>query len=181
MFGLRTGLDKRVDLWLPSDDLLDGDPGPTDCLLRPTPDPFGFMTSLTSYADPIEYRVHPTNASIENLRVRSTLKRLEGRWAGSLEGRVQASVRLARGSEGLSDVRVATGSYVFNDLGVDLKNCYLIYSTYDIYAYDLRLGRRATATQRDCRDEKIYALEVGTLPAGEKVSLAPLMQPGGNQ
>lgn len=66
-FGLKTGTDKELDLWLPSDRLAASEPGATDCFLRPIPPTNDPTEASTSFADPEEYRLLPANAVIDDV------------------------------------------------------------------------------------------------------------------
>lgn len=124
-FGVTTAVDAKLDLWLPSDRLSPGQPGPTSCFLRPLPPGSGFAEEATTFADPSIYNISPSSASLHGVRVRSTLKQLEGRWDGRLPGIVRAGISV-------NQRRITTDSYIANDLGVDLKDCYLIQSAQNI-------------------------------------------------
>jgi len=145
-FGLKTGVDKELDVWLPSNWLSAQEPSATSCFLRPIPkgsDPSG---ASSSFADPEEYRLLPSNAEVDDVRIRATLKRFEGRWEGPLSGRLtgQVAVRSRQFTE---------DSYVVNELGVDLKNCYVLHPV---------LNPGATA---GVRDTSIYAHAIGDIPS----------------
>lgn len=173
-FGLRTPRVAVLDMWLPSNYLSDTTPGATRCFLRPLPVANDPAQQQRGFVDPVSYRIRPATAVVEGVRVRGTLKRLEGRWEGPLAGlgRVRGHVRVKRHSGGAMDWRVTADSYVINDLGVPLRDCYLIHPLYDLanpsgrWAFD------------GVRGDRIYAYPIGTLPAdGRKVMLAPRCYP----
>jgi hypothetical protein len=158
-FGLKTGTDRTLDLWLPSDPLGATEPGATRCFLRPLPVGNDPATASTSYADPGEYRVVPASAVIDGVRIRATLKRFEGRWAGSLGGTVTGEIAV-------KGIRILEGSYVINDLGVDLKECYLLHTT------------RALTGDTGPRSGEIYAFPIGDVPSdGRKLDLVARCYP----
>ena len=163
-FGLKTSSDKRLDLWLPTDPLGATEPDETPCFLRPLPAAFDTTEPSTGFADPEEYRLRPASAVVENVRLRATLKSFEGRWRGTLSGRMLGEVVVA--GRGV----VSPESYLINDLGVDLKNCWLIVTVTDA---------NEKKTVRASGD--IFAFDIGDLPAdGKKVFLRDLCFPPGS-
>ncbi len=155
-FGLKTSIDRKMDLWLPADREAASEPHETSCFLRPLPGTMDASGERTSFADPEEYRLIPASAVIEDVRMRATLKRFEGRWMGPLAGRLTGEI-FVRGREMSED------SYVMNELGVDLVSCWLLHPV--INADD----------QQGFRSNAVYAYELGNLPAdGERVLLHPL-------
>lgn len=163
-FGLKTSSDKRLDLWLPADPLGATEPTETSCFLRPLPGTPNIDEPSTSFANPGEYRLKPANALIEGVRLRATLKTFEGRWRGALSGRLFGEVSVRRGV-------VSEESYLINDLGVDLKNCWL-------FVTDTNPDEKKTV--RASGD--IYAFDVGDFPAdGKKVFLHGLCFPPGSK
>lgn len=152
-FGLKTGMDRRVDLWLPSRSTGAAEPAITDCFLRPLPAGSQATELMGSYADPSEYRLIPGSAVIENVRIRGTLKQFGGRWEGPLDGTLSGQITV-RGRNLLE------GSYIINDLGVDLLSCYLLHPVLDL---DQGVGLRSLS---------IYAFSVGDIPSdGQKIEL----------
>ncbi len=159
LFGLKSGIDKAIDVWLPSDWKSASEPHTTSCFLRPIPAGGDVLDVSTSFADPEAYRLRPASAVIEGVRVRATLKRFEGRWEGPVRGTLSGEIATHRG-------RITDGSYIINDLGVDLTNCYLLQPM---------LNPGATAS---LRDTAIYAFGIRNIPAsGERILLAPLCYP----
>jgi hypothetical protein len=121
-----------------------------------------------SFADPGTYRLMPGSAMISDVRVRATLKQLEGRWQGRVGGVVTGSITV-RGAW-----RITDDSFIANNLGVDLRGCHLLLPRADITA---PFGRpTANATQYN-RAKQIYAFPLGDLPSGGgNVILAPICQ-----
>lgn len=120
IFGLKTAVDKSVDVWLPDNWKSAREPIDTSCWLRPIPSSGDSVGEVrTRFADPAEYRLHPSTAAIEEVRIRATLKRFEGRWAGPLDGTVSGEIRVA-------DRELLDGSFIVNELGVELRDCLLI-------------------------------------------------------
>ncbi len=167
-FGLKTSSDRELDVWLPSDALSATEPGATVCSLRPLPAGNNPGKASSSFADPEEYRLVPGSALIDDVRIRATLKRFEGRWKGSLGGRVTGKITIRRqpGSR-YWDWRFTDDSYIVNDLGVDLKECYVLHTIYDIHAPEGAFHTKGN------RGDRIYAYFIGDVPAsGEPSPLA---------
>jgi len=154
LFGLRSGSDQRMDVWLPSDPLRATEPGATECFLRPLPGASDASSRYSSFTDPGEYRLVPASAVVNNVRLRATLKLLEGRWNGPLGGKLTGRVRV-------HGKRLTDDSYVTNELGVDLHDCMLLQPTAE---------KRRTAVGGD-QDVLCYA--IGDIPSdGSIVNLA---------
>jgi len=171
-FGFKTPADRSLDLWLPSDAVAESEPTAGPCFLRPVPTGPDFREASGSFADPQEYRLVPGSAAIEDVRVRGTLKQFEGRWEGRLGGKLAAQITVRQEPGGSTlDWRMTQDSYVVNELGVTLENCYLLQPLYDIHA-PLERNR---GFQKDLRrHEFMYAFRIGDLPkdAG-RIFLAP--------
>lgn len=163
-FGYKTGSDRVLDLWMPADSLSASEPQATPCFLRPLPEGTGIEDRHAGYADPQEYRLLPANAAIKGVRIRGTLKQFEGRWQGRLPGKIQASIAI-RFNGALYDWRMTEDSYIVNDLGFTLHDCYLLQARYDSLApvdRDERLEKSAL------RDDDIHAFYIGNLEADGK-------------
>lgn len=157
-FGLKTGTDRVLDLWLPSDRIGTSSPESTNCFLRPISAETDDTVARTSFADPVDYRLVPASAVIENVRFRATLKRFEGRWVGSVGATLGGRISL-RGRRFLS------GSHLVNNLGVDLTDCYLLHTRIDP-------GRQLTS-----RAHGINAYSLGEFPAGARIDLTETCNP----
>ncbi len=166
LFGVKTGTDRRLDFWLPSDPLGATEPDLTDCFLRPLPVGADPSAASSSFADPGEYRLFPANAVISDVRIRATLKRFEGRWAGALGGTVTGEIAVRRSE-------ILEGSYIVNNLGVDLRDCYLLHPVLDIVDGPPRPGTTSVP-----RSGSIFAFPIGQVPAdGGRIELAPRCYP----
>lgn len=153
-FGLKTGTDKRVEVWLPSDPLGATEPTATTNFLRPVPGSSDPLHLSANFADPEEYRLVPGSAVVDGVRVRGTLKQFEGRWKGPLGGTFTGQVRVQKRV-------ISDDSFVMNNLGVDLTECLLVQPALNLAEYS---GARSHA---------IYVFNVGDLPVGGgRVSLA---------
>jgi hypothetical protein len=115
-FGLKTGIHTRLDLRLGS---ARGDETPASPTAYLYPLPPELQRIERSYVAPETYVLRPGQAAVEGLPIRATLKRLQGYEATELGGTFSASI--AADSD-----RIAPGSWIRNDLGFDLHDCWLI-------------------------------------------------------
>ena len=164
LFGLKTHIDREVDVWLPSDAISADTPIPSDCFLRPIPVSRAPGDASASFTDPVEYRLMPATAVIDQVRIRATLKQFEGRWSGRLGGRLDAKITI-------NGQRITDDSFVVNNLGVDLQRCLLLQTLIDV-------NESGTT-----RPNGILAYDLGPLPAdGQAVTIAdrcyPVSRPG---
>ncbi len=154
-FGLKTSIDKQIDVWLPSDWVSADEPDATTCFLRPLPEGNLPTQARDSFADPDSYRLVPAGAMIDDVRIRGTLKRFEGRWDGPIGGKLYGQVAIRGGT-------ITEDSYIVNELGATLTNCYLLQPIENI-------GKLGVG-----RDLFIYAYRLGDLPSdGSKILLYP--------
>lgn len=161
LFGLKTGSDVDVDLWLPSQPGAETNPTPMGCMLRPIPET-NLLVDRKEFVDPTEYRLIPASAEIHETRLRATLKRFEGRWHGPIAGRVSANIRVRQpriSEDGIrrphfNDWRITEDSYIVNELGVDLVDCFLLHIVRE---------------RQESRRPTIFAYPIGEIPAGEKL------------
>lgn len=155
-FGIKSGIDKRMDVWLPDDWIAAVEPESGRSSLRPMPASSDSLEMRTRFADPTEYRLGPAGAMVEDIRLRATLKRFEGRWAGPTKGSVHGQIRTLRR-------RITDDSFIVNDLGVDLKDCLLLVP---VLSPD-EVARDGNA---------IHAYAIGNLPTGPgRIALADRM------
>ncbi len=160
-FGLKTATDARLDVWIPQNPKRDTKPSDTNTFLRPLPSGRNLFEERSSFTDPIAYALTPSVGTIEGARFRATLKRFEGRWDGALGGTVTGELTAIR--------QVFTDeSYLVNELGVDLTNCWLIHTVKDFeHDYqDVAKGFRS--------GNAIFAFPFGDFKTGTgKVLVAP--------
>lgn len=160
-FGLKTSTDRELDVWLPSDPTAAINPQVTDCFLRPIPAGNDILSSNSSFADPETYRLVPASALVEDVRIRATLKRFEGRWQGTLGGTVSGKITV-RGNQ------IHESSFVRNELGVPLTGCWLLHTVQDI----------AETKSKGYRSTSIYAFGLGDLPGdGSTIGLSDRCYP----
>lgn len=158
-FGLKSGSDKTVDVWMPADPLSATDPQATTSFLRPLPASGRALELGSTFADPQGYALRPGSAAVEDVRIRSTLKRFEGRSEISVGGTVTGSITI-RGK------RVDGDASIRNDLGVTLTDCYVLQS------------ERGLRDISGARSDGIYAYFIGDVPGdGSTVPLGPRLEP----
>lgn len=174
-FGVTTGTFSRIDLWLPRDALLDQAPEATSCFLQPMGTAARLSSAESSFTDTALYTLRPSEAVLEDVSVRATLKQFEGRWSGSLRSTITASIRTGEQSmpvndtDGLKDeFIVQSGSWIQNGMEHALKDCYLIISEKNAFEGD-QVYRRASNSERGLA--LAQAIPLGDLKPGEKVDL----------
>lgn len=158
-FGLKTSMFGRLDVWLTDDYPQVTEPSPSNNYLKPLPVAAQAGGELR-YADPSRYRLAPTRAEILDVSIRGTVKQFEGRWSGPLPGRLVADMSLVEGPGGRLDKRIASTSKIINHLGVDLYDCYVIYTDRDVFV------RGASHAARRPEYTYLFRLPVETLPDG---------------
>ncbi len=161
-FGLKTAMDKELDLWLPTDPLSATEPEVSNCFLRPIASDSTPMAARTSFADPQEYQVIPASAELNNVRIRGTLKQFEGRWEGLIGGQLTGKISVRRDN-------ITQDSFIVNNLGFDLRQCLLLQPTVNA----METGKQDE--MKGTRDQRIYAWELGDLPSnGKATKIVPL-------
>ncbi|MFH1745895.1 MAG: hypothetical protein ABIG44_02510 [Planctomycetota bacterium] len=121
-FGYRSPIRRSINLTLAGD----------GSYLRPmTRDPQGAGV----YATPQRYSAIANRALLEATPMRATLKQFEGFWEGTVDGKIQAALTANKGSG-----EITLGSWIYNDLNVDLTGGYLIYVDPRFDMYDQRRG-----------------------------------------
>ncbi len=88
------------------------------CSLKPLPAVRAEVSQ--TYVAPESYTVRASQATLEGVPIRATLKRLQGHWFGRLEGAFSALLEADRWG------RFSKRCFVRNDLGFALKDCYLL-------------------------------------------------------
>ena len=159
-FGLKTSMFGRLDVWLADDYPQVTEPSPSNSYLKPLP-VAAQAGAESRYADPSRYRLAPTRAEILDVSIRGTVKQFEGRWSGALSGRLVAEMSLVEGPGGRLDKRIAPTSRIINQLGVDLYDCYVIYTNRDVFV----IGASHAAQRPEYT--YLFRLPVNGLPDGE--------------
>jgi hypothetical protein len=175
-FGIKTATFTRLDVWLPVDYTQADTPEPTNCTLKPILEFNRGGDSQRGYTDPTRYQSVPAEAEIVGAPIRATLKQFEGRWQGDLRRTLNANLVVGPMADD-NDVAqgVQPGSFVTNNLGHGLENCFLL--------IPLEYSYRSFVDQSP-RAGRIMAFPVGRIAASETLDLADrvyLEQPGGMQ
>ncbi|HKQ46736.1 MAG TPA: hypothetical protein VJZ71_01555 [Phycisphaerae bacterium] len=133
LFGIKTPNHTRLDLRLPV-----GDPemaaeqaGP----LRPMPAGTAYdMTMADSkFTAAAAYESERAGAALRRVPVRATLKELQGSWHGPLGGVLEAKLVLKKTTEKEAfRYEFGDGSFIRNNLGVDLHDCYLLETSEEV-------------------------------------------------
>ncbi len=178
LFGLKTGTHTTLDAWVPSDPLMDREPGASPCFLRPAPRvkiTGQESESATTYASPGKYRLIPASAVIEGVPVRATLKKLEGRWEGPIKGTVDGTLTVIadRNARKQAGSLFTPDSIIHNRLDVDLTKCCLLYADRDFLQADGNYWDEISE-----RHDQVYALPLGNVAAGKSFSLGQLAHLG---
>lgn len=153
LFGVKTGSHTRLDLWLPSDaDRAASDQGAM-CSLKPMPSEagssaFGGGSDETGFLSPLNYRMQPLRATLEDVPFRATLKQFLGHWSGERPESFLGEIYLDSGE-------IMDSSWIENRLGTALEGCYLFVARVD--------------PKRDRSAGMIHAYELGTIGEGERI------------
>lgn len=174
-FGLTASTKNILDVWLPEDPLLSEEPGPSSCVLQPMLSSSKTGLENASFTDPARYRIRPATAEIHDVLLRATLKQFEGRWKGSLPGALASSIRstqrdmpVDKESDSLdSETIIAEGSWIQNNLGVDLEKCYLIFAPRDLYEPQ----KFFNLVQQRGEIDELRAIPLGKLAKDERLDL----------
>lgn len=109
LFGYRSGVGRRADLALAGE----------GTYLRP----LARGRTQSFYVTPARYDAVAAKARLAGVPVRATLKQAEGFWHGAVDGTVRGDLLLERGTG-----RFTPGSWLVNELPVDLEGAFLIYA-----------------------------------------------------
>lgn len=74
------------------------------------------------FVTPARYTAHATNARLDDVLIRATLKQVSGHWAGELDGTVRCNLTVDRATGQLTP-----NSWLSNDLPMDMQDGYLLY------------------------------------------------------
>ncbi len=126
LFGVKTPDHTRLDLQLPIG--TDGDTatqrfGP----LRAMPEAVSLGESGSTFVAPENYEFDVRHSRLIDVPVRATLKEFQGFWNGPLGGTLDAKLVAKRVADDSSiSYEFAEGSYIRNNLGVDLRDCLIL-------------------------------------------------------
>ncbi|MFQ5412725.1 MAG: hypothetical protein ACE5EC_10525, partial [Phycisphaerae bacterium] len=137
LLGVRTPNHTRLDLKLPVG--FPDDPGPRmSGLLRAMPPSTSDLLGESTFVAPGKYQSTLAGASLAGVPVRATLKEFQGRWHGPLGGTLDARLVVTGNDRG----QFGEGSYIRNNLGRTLRDCYILEGTQEIAGEDGRVTTR---------------------------------------
>lgn len=140
LFGLRTPDHDTVSLRLPAESSSET-ASAGGGLIAALPPITGFGREVTGYVAPATYALEQNGREINHVAVRATLKEFTGHWEGNLDGRVDARlVMRQRDVLGRQVPYYGEGSFLRNNLNVDLTDCYLLDTSQEFirYAWEIR-------------------------------------------
>lgn len=163
LLGVKSPTHTRFNLTLPVTPTgADQETPPT--LITPMPDIVSMDGLSTSFVAPDAYRLTGDGGRIEGVPLRATLKEFYGVWHGPVGGTVDGKLitHVDPNEPPLLDLDDA--SYIQNNLGVDLRDCYLLET------------RNDTPTQTSNVDPsgQVYCHELGSIPASGRLDAAAL-------
>ena len=110
--------------------------------------------SMPPHFAPQRYGLLADRSMLKNVPIRATLKKFQAYWEGEHTGMLTARIMLTH------DRRIDTNSRIQNDLGVDLRNCFLMHTNQlDISEPGMTSGRA----------RNINVLPLGDIRAGESL------------
>lgn len=77
--------------------------------------------SRSTFSVPLRYEAVGPLGELRDVPLRATLKQFNATWRGEMTGRIKASLR----HQSSTDDRLDSGSWIENQLGTDLRNCYV--------------------------------------------------------
>ncbi len=163
LLGVKSPKHTRLNLTLPVESTgTDRDAPPT--LITPMPDIQSMDAISTSFVAPEEYRLTADGGRIEGVPLRATLKEFFGVWHGSVGGTVEGKLITHADPNDKVQLDLDDASYITNNLGVDLRDCYLLET------------RNDTPTQTSNIDPsgQVYCHELGSIAAGSRLDAATL-------
>ncbi len=133
LFGVKTPNHTRLDIRLPV-----GDPAPPPDrrygVIQPMPGTDSFDMVDSRFAAASSYEMHLSGERLDDVPVRATLKEFQGYWQGRLSGVLEGRLVLRRPVDTDNSLRYefGPGSYLRNNLGVDLVDCYLLVTSEEV-------------------------------------------------
>lgn len=153
LLGVRTPNHTSLDLRLPVG--YPDDPGPPEFgLLRAMPSSTSDLLGESTFVSPGKYQSALAGGFLAGVPVRATLKEFQGGWHGPLGGTLDAKLIVTNESKD----QFGEGSYIRNNLGRTLRDCYILEGKQEIAGEDGRVTTRC--------------LYLGTLESGPNGELA---------
>ena len=177
LFGVKTPDHTRLRLRLPRS------AGEPDLELEPStlrsmPEVSSLEATESRFVAPEKYESLLAGRRLENVPVRATLKEFQGTWHGSIDGELDARLVELRTDNEQVRYEYGKGSYIRNELGVTLRDCYL-FETLDeaagsasevrcYYVGDLaKTGPGAALIDEQIRDRLFFEKKPGARPGDE--------------
>ncbi len=155
--GLKAPAHIRVDLRVPRDAAAPDRLTEPFCSIRALP-PVSDRTDGFAAAD--RYEAVAALGQLRSLPLRATLKQFEAHWQGQLEGRLDGALyRLRQGT-----IELRPDSWLQNNLGTDLTNCWLV------------VAARDPLPGQSYRDLGMEAYRLGNLPEGQRLTWQTLQE-----
>ena len=134
LFGVKTPDHTQLDVRLPVG-FEDDDARQAHGLLRPTPRlTMGVQLLEDTFVAPERYRAERDMTWLEDVPVRATLKEFQGQWHGPIGSALNARLVVPRRPEDEDQKRAwfGKGSFIRNNLGFALRDCYILEINDDI-------------------------------------------------
>lgn len=154
--GMKTATYSNVDLSLPSNWLDIENSPPLRAALRPRWYEQRYAVSEATYAASTEYKAAPVAGQLHDVLFRATEKQFEGRWEGTMAGRLNAALYRKSWTE------LGDQSWIENKLGADLDTCYLF------------VAARGFSENRS-RHNRIHCYPFKALPDGKRITVASIL------
>lgn len=133
LFGVKTPNHTQLDIRLPIGEAVPG-PDQRYGMIQPMPGTESMDLADSRFAAAASYEMLLSGERMENVPVRATLKEFQGYWQGPLSGTLEGKLVLRRPVDADSTLRYefGPGSFLRNQLGADLVDCYLLVTTEEV-------------------------------------------------
>ncbi len=130
LFGVKTPNHTRLDVRLPVGEDGNGESGPVEVM----PGSSSWDSADTRFVAAAQYNSVSAGMGLNDVPVRATLKEFMGSWHGRLGGALEGRLILRRVKDTNDPLpwEFAEGSYLRNNLGVALHDCYLLESSEEV-------------------------------------------------
>jgi hypothetical protein len=176
LFGVKTPDHTRLKLRFPKSGAEQG-AGLQAGELRPMPEVLSQDAIESQFVAPERYTSLLDGVRLENVPVRATLKEFQGNWHGSIDGQLDARIIEQRTDDSRIKYDFGKGSYIRNELGVTLRDCYLLETLDDAagrssevrcyYVGDLAKTGPGAALMDDALHTRLFLERKAGAPAGE--------------
>ncbi|MGQ9651659.1 MAG: hypothetical protein ACUVXJ_16265 [Phycisphaerae bacterium] len=157
--GMKTATYSNLDLALPRNWLDIENSPPIHAAIRPRWYEELYPTGESVYAASSEYIAAPVAGQLHEVLFRATAKDFEGRWEGTMPGRLDAA--LYRDAGIWTELRGE--SWIENKLGTDLDTCWLFVAARGF-------------SENETRDNRIYCYPFKVLPNGKRITVDSVLK-----